>query len=67
MIILIIIDLREKFKFTILDYDSNYNEILKKGDTNFKRLERKQTVRQNFISDLYTNFFNMNFIEGKEE
>ncbi len=58
---------REKLKYTISDYQKNYEEILKKGDTNFKRLERKQTVRQNFISELYSSYFNMNFVEGKEE
>ena len=58
---------KEKYKFGILEYDNNYNEISKKGENNFKKLERKQTVRQNFISDLYAHIFNANNSEVKEE
>ena len=38
-----------KFEFTIENYDNIYEDILKKSNNNFKKLEKKQEVRIKFI------------------
>jgi hypothetical protein len=47
----------EDRSFTILKYEENYNSILKKSQNDFKKLEKKQKVRLNFVADVNKTIF----------
>ena len=47
-----IIDKTQNFKYTILNYDENYENILKYSKNNFYIIEKKQKVRIKFINEI---------------
>ena len=44
-------------EYTISSYEDNYNYILKKSQNDFKKIEKKQKVRLNFVGDANKTIF----------
>ena len=55
-----------KFEFTIENYDNIYEDILKKSNNNFKKLEKKQEVRIKFIKLINKYIKNIKKNENEE-
>ena len=55
-----------KFEFTIENYDNIYEDILKKSNNNFKKLEKKQEVRIKFIKLINKYIKNIQKNENEE-
>ena len=55
-----------EFKFTIPDYDKNYEKILNLSKNKFKKLERKQSVRIGFIDEIMKTLNKLNISERED-
>ena len=48
----VFLDKTESFKYTILNYEENYEKILKRSKNNILILEKKQNIRIKFINEI---------------
>ncbi len=55
------------FNFTIKNYNENYNKIQKLSGNNFKKLSKKQNVRNNFIKIVKRDGKIINYYTNKKE
>ena len=55
-----------EFKFTIPDYDKNYEKILNLSKNKFKKLERKKSVRIGFIDEIMKTLNKLNISERED-
>ena len=55
-----------EFKFTIPDYDKNYDKILNLSKNKFKKLERKQSVRIGFVDEIMKTLNKLNISERED-
>ena len=55
-----------EFKYTILEYDKNYEKIQNLSKNKFKKLERKQSVRIGFIDEIMKTLNKLNISERED-